>query len=181
MELSLQSLSARCHVTGRDFAEGDRVASYLVRIEPAAPGAPDITRHDVLASEEAAYRPTGQIACRWLHVVKARKTGESPKHTLKLTAETLFLTLADPAAERSIENERLLQVLALMLERKRVLRPRGRTADGRAHVYEHAKNKTLHEVAAAELSPEFFLSIQHQLSVLVGSGPRPTADEAPAT
>ena len=63
-----------------------------------------------------------------------------------------------------------VQVLALMLERKRVLRPKGSTADGRRLVYEHAKSKELYEVPAAELSPEFFLSIQDQLAALVGGG-----------
>ena len=71
-----------------------------------------------------------------------------------------------------MENERLLQVLAMMLERKRVLRPKGRSGSGAnaKQVYEHAKLKSLHEVLAAELSPEFFLSIQEQLAALVGGG-----------
>jgi hypothetical protein len=82
----------------------------------------------------------------------------------------LFLALSDPGTERTVENDRLLQVLAMMLERKRVLRPKGRTADKKHFLYEHAKLKSLHEVEAAELSPEFFLSIQGQLAALVGGG-----------
>lgn len=180
MEISLQSLSARCHVTGRDFAPGDRVASYLVRLPAAAAGQPEIARADLLADHEDAFQPAGPVACRWLHVVKARKAGENPERALKLTAETLFLTLADPATERSLETERLLQVLALMLERKRVLRSRGPTPDGRAQVYEHAKTKTVHQIAAGELNPEFFVSIQDQLAALVGGGSRPLQPGSPA-
>ncbi len=182
MELTLQSISPRCHVSGREFADGDRVTSFLVRgvipetltpAEKAAAekaGADAIGRFDVAEAEQARFEPAGPVVCRWLQIFKPRKVGENPERTLKLTAESLFLALSDPANERTPENERLLQVLAMMLERKRVLRPKGRTADKKRLVYEHAKAKTLHEVEAAELTPEFFLSIQEQLAALVGGG-----------
>jgi hypothetical protein len=167
MELTLQSLAPRCHLTGRDFAEGDRVVSFLVR-DVAQGGA--VVRFDVAESAQREFQNPGPVACRWVQLFKARKANENPERTLKLTAETLFLALTDPVNERTAENERLLQVLALMLERKRVLRPKGRSADRKRMIYEHAKLRSLHEVEAAELSPEFFLSIQEQLSALVGGG-----------
>jgi hypothetical protein len=171
MDISLTSLAPRCQVTGRDFAEGDRVVSFLLRAgDPAAPEA--LLRHDVLAAELANYQAPGAVVCRWTQAYKPRKAGENPERNLKLTAEHLFLTLSDPATERSPETERLLVVLAMMLERKRVLRPQGRVGTGsEARLrYEHARLKSRHEVTAAELSPEFFLSIQEQLAALVGGG-----------
>ncbi len=177
MELTLQSLSARCHVSGRAFLDGDKVTSFLVRGATPEPTNEKITaetigRFDVLATMQGEFAAPGPVVCRWAQVFKPRKAGDSPERTLKLTAESLFLTLGDPANERTVENERLLQVLAMMLERKRVLRPKGRVGSGAGarQVYEHAKAKTLHEVQAAELSPEFFLSIQSQLAALVGGG-----------
>lgn len=179
MEISLQSVSPRCHVTGRDFAEGDRVVSFLIRgatpewvagVTQQKPDADAIGRFDVAESEQGNFSVPGPVACRWVQIFKPRKSGENPDRALKLTAESLFLNLSDPANERTVETERLLQVLAMMLERKRVLRPKGRSADKQRSVYEHAKLKTLHEVQAAELSPEFFLSIQGQLAALVGGG-----------
>ena len=176
MELTLQSLSPRCHVSGREFTEGDRVASFLVRgvLPGPAPEKPDpeaVGRFDVAVEAAGAFVAPGPVVCRWTQVFKPRRAGaDNPERALKLTAESLFLALSDPANERTVENERLLQVLAMMLERKRVLRPKGRTADKQRMVYEHAKAKTLHEVQAAELSPEFFLSIQEQLAALVGGG-----------
>lgn len=167
MELTLQSLTPRCHLSGRDFAEGERVVSFLVR-DAAQGGA--VLRYDVAEVVQADFMAPGPVACRWVQLFKARKAEDNAERTLKLTAETLFLALSDPANERTMENERLLQVLALMLERKRVLKPKGRSADRRRFVYEHAKLHSLHEIEAAELSPEFFLSIQEQLAVLVGGG-----------
>lgn len=208
MELSLQSLSPRCFVSGREFVDGDRVLSHLVRgatpesVVAGAAGqkaadeaeargeavlsagkikaradkaekvdADTIGRFDVLETELANFQTPGPVACRWVQIFKARKAGpENPERALKLSAESLFLALGDPANERTVENERLLQVLAMMLERKRVLRPKGLSADKQRLVYEHAKLKSLHEVATTELSPEFFLSIQTQLASLVGGG-----------
>lgn len=171
--MSLQPLATACFVTGQAFADGDAVASYLVRNANL-----EIVRHDVLAAQAAAFAPAGFVACRWVHPYKARKAGENSDRTLKLNAETLFLALADPATEPTAENTRLVQFLAFMLERKKLLRPKGRSADGANDVYEHAKTKALYQVPKGELTPEFFVQVQAQLSVLVGE-PKPKAT-APA-
>ena len=108
------------------------------------------------------------MACRWIHVFKPKTHDENPERTLKLTAETLFLTLADPANELSPENERLVRFLALMLERKKLLRARGRTSDGAKDIFEHGRSKQSFQVPAGEMTPEFFSAVQEQLGMLVG-------------
>lgn len=175
MELNLQPQATTCFVTGQPFADGDRVASYLVR------GATmEVVRHDVLAASTADFHPEGVVACRWTHLFKARAQGENTDRTLKLTAENLFLTLADSMTEQTTENVRLVQFLALMLERKKILRPKGRSADGEKNVYEHARTKQAYEVPAGELDAAFFIAIQEQLSVLVGAPKPKPAAPAPA-
>ena len=91
---------------------------------------------------------------------------ENPERSLKLTAEGLFLTLADPATEPSLETTRLVQFLAILLERKKLIRPRGRSADGTKEIYEHGRTKQVYEVPVGEVTPEFFLAVQDQLGVL---------------
>ncbi len=136
--------------------------------------APEVVRYDLLESEAAGFAPPGRVICRWVQIFKPRKQADNPERELKLTAESLFLSLADPAnAEGTTEgaenNTRMMQVLALMLERKRVLRPKGTSADGSRAIYEHAKSKQFYEIpSVTDLSPEFFLSIQEQLAALVG-------------
>ena len=171
MELNLQPLSNTCFVSGQPFTEGARVASFLVR----DPQSPEILRYDVLESAMGDFQPgNGTVVCRWVHPYKPRRAGENPDRALKLTTENLFLTLADPAAEATPETTRLVLFLALMLERKRILRPRGRTADGLKNRYEHARTKQVYELPADELSPEFFVQVQEQLSVLVGEPKAPS-------
>jgi len=117
-------------------------------------------RHDILEAATADFAPAGVIACRWVHAYKARMPGENADRRLKLTAETLFLTLADPLTEQTEENTRLVRFLALMLERKRLLRPKGRSADGEKNIFEHARTKQLFEIPAGELDPAFFVAVQ---------------------
>jgi hypothetical protein len=167
MDLHLQPLATTCFVSGEPFTEGARVASFLVRVGAAM----EIVRYDVLESKTEGFSPEGVLACKWVHPFKPRRAGENPDKALKLTAESLFVTLADPTTERTPENVRLVQFLALMLERKRIIRLKGKSADGEWLRYEHAKSKALFEVSADELTPEFFVAVQEQLSVLVG-GPK---------
>lgn len=164
MEMHLQPLAITCAVSGEPFVEGARVASFLVR----NPATMEIVRHDILEAHAGGFAAEGFIACRWVQAFKPRRSDDNPDRTLKLTAETLFFTLADPTTEPTPETTRLVQFLALMLERKRILKPRGRTADGARQRYEHAKSKQLFEVPVGELTPEFFVAVQEQLSVLVG-------------
>ena len=169
MEMHLQPLANTCCVSGAAFADGERVASYLVRAASL-----EIVRYDVLEPHAAGFSPEGFVACRWVHGFKPRSAGENPDRTLKLTAENLFFALADPTTEPSAENTRLVQFLALLLERKKILRPKGRSTDGERNLIEHAKTHQMFEVPAGDLNPEFFFAVQEQLSVLVGA-PKPKA------
>lgn len=175
MEMHLQPLATACFVSGEAFVEDARVASHLVRQGAAM----EIVRHDVLESNLPGYEPNGIVACRWVHAFKPRRAGENPDRALKLTAENLFAALADTTTEPTPENTRLVQFLALMLERKKILKPRGRSGDGLRNRYEHARTKAIFEVPAGDLTPEFFVAVQAQLSVLVGA-PKPKGGEAPA-
>jgi hypothetical protein len=173
MEMHLQPRATSCFVTGEVFTEGARVASYLIR----AGATLEIVRYDVLEQHAASFVPEGFVACKWVQIFKPRRAGGDAGRALKLTAENLFMTLADPTTEPTAENTRLLQFLALMLERKRILRPRGRSADGGRLRYEHAKTKQVFEVPAGEMTPDFFVAVQEQLSVLVGA-PKPKGEPA---
>ncbi|HVS52358.1 MAG TPA: hypothetical protein VHD62_08380 [Opitutaceae bacterium] len=167
MEMQLQPLATSCFVSGEPFVEGARVVSHLVRATTL-----EIVRYDVLETHAAGFMPEGFVACRWVHAFKPRRGDENADRALKLTAENLFVALADPTTEPTPENTRLVQFLALMLERKKILRPKGRSADGAKNLFEHAKTKQMFEVPAGELTSEFFLAVQEQLSVLVGA-PKP--------
>lgn len=198
MELNLHPIATKCCVSGREFAENDRVVSYLVR---EASG--EVARRDLLETEdppaflgnsgEAIGRPlTLQsdtpepvakvfVYCRWVTAWKPRRDDNTALN-LKLTAENLFLTLATPAGSEangeqpSAVNTPLLQFLALMLERKKLIKLRGLTEDGVCQIYEHMPSHQLYEVPVGDLNVEFFQKIQEHLGVLVGA-PKAKADD----
>ena len=174
MELNLHPIATKCFVSGHDFQENDRVVSYLVR---EASG--EIARRDLREAEDGRFMPPAFVYCRWVVAFKQRKANENADRTLKLTAEALFLTLADPAAEPSAANTPLLQFLALMLERKKQIKSRGLTEDGVRQIYEHMATHQLYEVPVGDLNVEFFQKIQEHLGVLVGN-PKPPKAEAAA-
>ena len=175
MELNLHPIATKCFVSGRDFAENDRIACYLAR---EASG--EVIRRVVLELEDGRFMPPAFIYCRWVVAFKQRKAGENPALTLKLTADNLFLTLADPANEPNATNTPLLQFLALMLERKKLIKPRGISEDGQRQVYEHMATHQLYEVPLGDLNVDFFQKIQEHLGVLVGT-PKPKVEPAVVT
>ena len=174
MDLNLPAMANTCFVSGERFVEEERVISLLVRLTESA----EVARFDMRADAESEFEAPGRVACRWVHAFKAKVAGENAERTMKLTAENLFLTLADPANELSEEDGRLVQFLALMLERKRLLKPKGRNADNTKDVYEHRGSKGRYEVPVGDLNPAFFMAVQEQLSVLVGGPEAPAAGEA---
>lgn len=179
MDLILQPIASQCAVTGVPFQDGERVLSILGRND-----AGEVVRADLLAANEPQLTPLPFVLCRWIHPFKPREKQENPERNLKLGADALFTTLCDPNAEPNPTNTPLIQFLALMLERKKVLRPRGVTADRLRRIFEHTKTKQIYEVPAGELTAEFFVKVQEQLGVLVGEPKKkagaPEAVPAPA-
>ncbi len=177
MDLHLPIIATQCYVSGNDFVEDERVVSRLIRQDEDG----EVVRVDVqIAAEENLELPPGRVACRWIQLFKPRVAEENPEKDLKLTAENLFLTMAAPDNELGEEDGRLVQFLALMLERKRLLKPRGRNADGTKDIYVHRGSKGLYEVPVGELTPEFFIAVQDQLTVLVGAPEESTEAAAEA-
>src|SRR6478609_9710111 len=200
MELNLHPIAIKCFVSGRDFQENERVVSYLVRpaIGAGAGGesGPAVARYDLLEANDSPAFAQGDfrrhaepaagrdrverafVYCRWVVAYKPRRDDNSALN-LKLTAENLFLTLAAPEAEQSATNTPLLQFLALMLERKKLIKLRGVTEDGQRQIYEHMPSHQLYEVPVGDLNVEFFQKIQEHLGVLVGT-PKPKPEPVPA-
>lgn len=169
MELNLQPQADTCFVTQTVFTEGARVVSFLVR----DPAAGEFRRYDCLAEAEGTNQPPGEVLCRWTRIFKPRPVGVNAERELKLSAESLFLSLTEEGSGDVSENMQLKQFLALMLERKRVLKNRGRSIGGN-QVYEHMRSKRMIEVPAGEMDAEFFLSVREKLGLLIKDAPAAT-------
>ncbi len=171
MELEIQPLARKSYVSGREFAPGLRIESFLFRAEDGG-----LVRADILAEEAGDFEIPGNLICRWGQTVKDRSDPEAnARKSAMQSAEAVFLALFDeedeaaaegsaagaPSAGTGEERALLRHLLALMLERRRVLRRSGR---GR---YWHPKEKRSFEVPDVEIVPERLLALQDQLSHII--------------
>ncbi|MDR3229272.1 MAG: hypothetical protein LBT53_07680 [Puniceicoccales bacterium] len=163
MEWQFKPLSRRCAVSGEPLKVGDHVVCLVFKPEGA-----DISRADILAANAEGFLPGGIELGRWMREVKD-SAAEEREARLQLMAsrEEFFLSLftadSDPTGDKAV----LKQLLALMLERKRVLRALGKPANN-IQRYLHVRTRDEYEVPTDELQPAQLVAIQPVLETLVG-------------
>lgn len=169
MNLEFQPLGRESAVSGERFVAGERITSFLFRGEGGV-----LARADVLKAEADNFQPEGEVVCRWNQTVRDRSDPEADARKLSMqSAEAVFLALfegpldTDEAKDLSAhgataeQKQVLKHLLALMLERRRVLR---RVSRG---TYWHPKLKRRFEVADVTLEPETLMALSDQLSLIV--------------
>lgn len=161
-EWQVQPLSRRCAVSGDPLNPGDRVVCVVVK-----PVGAEIARFDVTEERLSEFKPEGIVLGRWARVVKDRQD-EDRETRLRLlaTREEFFLSLfadeADPDGDKAV----LKQLLALLLERRRVIRPVGAPVAG-VQRYKHMRTGDEYAVPVGDISPEQVARVQNALEVLV--------------
>ena len=174
MELHLKPIARQSSLTGMEFQPGQRVVSLLF-LDPGG----ELRREDLLEEEIADYKTEGTLLCRWARVVRLRGQDDeavAKRHALG-SAEELFLALAHAEAEAEDSGELesvpgplpaasiplLRHLLALLLERKRILR----AVPGAPGRYRHVKSGEVFTVASVPWEPEELASLSEILQTLV--------------
>ncbi len=161
-EWQVQPISRRCAVSNDALKPGDLVACVVVK-----PVGAEIARFDVLESRLAEFSPAGIVLGRWSRQVKDRQDEDrDTRLRLLATREEFFLSLfadeSDPEGDKAV----LKQLLALLLERRRILRPLGSPAAGFQR-YRHTRTGDEYSVPTGDISPEQVARVQNALEVLV--------------
>lgn len=161
-EWQVQPLSRRCAVSGEPLKPGDSVVCVIVK-----PVGAEITRFDVAESRLAEFNPDGIVLGRWARVVKDRND-EDKETRLRLlaTREEFFLSLFSDAADPDGDKAVLKQLLALLLERRRILRAVGTPSNG-VQLYKHVRTGDEYAVPVGDITPEQVARVQTALEVLV--------------
>lgn len=173
MEWQLKSPSNESRVSGKRFSIGDKIVCFLHKNENG-----ELDRMDISADEiDQASLPQNILGC-WTLTIKEganHQEREMQKQTIA-SSEELFLSLFNsqeqdtnpsPAEEVDEERDTLKQILALMLERKRILKPKTESRMGSVE-YWHPKSKQSFTVDLSPIPLEKALTIQEQLQVLMG-------------
>ncbi len=165
MDWQIKPLAHTSALSGEPLAVGERVECFIFLTEENG-----LTRADIRASETERFPRPESVLGRWQRVVKDRGEEEREAREQSLaTAEDIFFSLfeqEDGDADTVSEREALKQVLALMLERKRILRSQGRVEDG-MQAYLHVRSKREVSVPMHELEPQQLLGLEEKLSAIV--------------
>lgn len=165
MDWQIKPLAHASAASGQTLEVGETVICILYLDEQA-----EIQRVDIREAEVEQFPRPESILGRWRRVVKDRgEENRAVREQQIASAEGLFFSLFDDAEVGEAvkaEREALKQVLALLLERKRVLRAIGRPQGG-LQAYRHPKADRELSVPMHELAPEQLMALQGKLEMLV--------------
>ena len=164
MEWHFKSIARKSSLSETPFVPGDRVVRLIFKNVEAG----EMGRADVLPDEVDTYELPGEILGRWMRVVKDPDDDSSNVRETVASAEDFFLSLYEnDQADAQEETDALKHLLALMLERKRVVRALGKRQTEGAQLYRHVKTKQEIEVPIVEISTNLMLKIQDTLGDII--------------
>ncbi|NCG08598.1 MAG: hypothetical protein GWO81_03365 [Verrucomicrobia bacterium] len=127
-----------------------------------------MARADILTEELETFEVPGPRLGQWKRIIKEDGTSDLVPQEQIVAAEDLFLSLFEEqengdAALGEAERLALQHVLALLLERKRVLRSLGARAKEGTQCYRHRKLEREFEVPVVEVDSELMEKIMETM------------------
>jgi len=168
-EWSLQTGSRKSTGSDEPFIDGQKVRSVLCILEGEG-----LVRLDFNPEEEIRLGNASPIA-QWLRTFRSNEAEKELAREAIESADDLFdqMMAQESSNDEAEEQEEIRNVLcfllALHLERKRVLRPIGRVQANGAQMYRHPKKNCQYEVQAVGLRPELIRSIEKQLDLVLAN------------
>lgn len=164
MEWNINTLGRTCAVSSQPFTVGDRVTCFIYR---DAEG--QVQRADVGEAVIDRFEVPPALLGRWGRVVKARgEEAREAREQALASAEELFMSLFEQSGDGAeAERDTFKLVLALYLERKRIVRRQGRLDAEGLQCYLHVKTKQTFQVPMDDPQPALLLALQTQLEMLL--------------
>ena len=160
MDWNFKSIARKSCLTDKSFVPGDKIVSLIY----AGDKADELGRGDLLSTEINDFKIDGDLLGRWTCVIEETAPQAEDSTQRFASAEELFLSLFDGSAdvEKKVRSESnaLKHLLALMLERKRVLRAIGPRVKCGDQLYYYPKNKQEYYVPVVDISTNLMQRIQ---------------------
>lgn len=168
----VRSRSRQCSASGHPFTDGEAIVTALFP-DPESSG---YLRKDFCVEAWQALTPEDANPFSfWKNTYNAPSDRNAEDPAKKLSADELLVRLVEEDEEHT-ENTRY--ILAVMLERQRVLRETDnqRTAEGIIRVYEHRKNGDVFIVRDPNIPLDEVEAVQNEVLILLennGKLPQP--------
>ncbi|PXA03250.1 hypothetical protein DDZ13_12550 [Coraliomargarita sinensis] len=164
MDWQIKTLSRKSTLSGESFEPGDRAVS-LVYVDDEAG---DLGRADIHEKELSELQAPGQVLGRWSWVMKDPEEGATSTSDTVASAEDFFFSLFEnEAGDERERSDALKHLLALMLERKRILRAIGPRQTSGTQTYLHVKTKQELKVPITEISRDLMFKIEDTLGDII--------------
>ena len=166
MDWRVKTLSKHSHATGKPLETGHKVVSYLYKNQKG-----ELLRSDILREEAENYTPPGVVVGWWGHTIKPAESEAEARQAALKTTEEIFLSLyeVEEEAGQSDESAILKYLLALILERKRILKPIARpgAAQTQTQTYLLRQTEIEYQVPKVEISAQTLLNVREQLHLII--------------
>ena len=163
MEWEIKPFGKESAFSGNPFQDGQKVHCFLIRNDDGV-----LVRVDLHENDIKNMHANSVVMGRWTRVFEESPDTREENLKQQRTLEELFFSLfeIDDAVE-SDETNILKQIVALMLERKRILRRIPAQSSAELVVYVHVKSKSLFEVPILDITPKVVMGVQEKLQVLI--------------
>lgn len=164
MEWQIKTIARKSSLSGEVFNPGDRVVCLIYKDDAAG----ELGRADLRPGEVDLFELPGGVLGRWSRQVKDPDDESAHARDTMASAEDFFFSLYEnETAGAREESDMLKHLLALMLERKRVLRPIGDRRTSGEQRYLHVKTKRELQVPITDISTGLMLKIEDTLGDII--------------
>ena len=164
-EWNVQSGARKSTISEKPFADGDPVRSLLcINAEGV------LLRHDL--GEEEEWNSEGvKVLAQWMRVFRHDTSEQEQKKEALQSTEEVFLQMVESLqtreeADHTEDEMALVYLMALFLERKRVLRPLGRPDENNRQIYRHIGRKEEISVQTTTFDPQTLIRLSDQLEAI---------------
>ena len=161
MSWHFQSIASASTLSQSAFLDGEQVVCLIYKDVDKG----EIGRADIRSEEVDRFELPGELLGRWFQTVKKPESGQSIARQKVASAEEFFFSLYTASGDTGgcEEINALKYLLALMLERKRVVRAQGKRLHEGVQSYIHIKTKQTFAVPITDISVDLMVRIQKTL------------------
>ena len=161
-EWHLKTISRQSKLTGNPFEAGQRIISYIYKDNNG-----EIHRTDIHANDASKYHAPGVLLGWWEQELRNDDNELEAKKQIINSSEELFLSLFEDEEIEAEEREVIKFLLALMLERKKILKPLLKAPVGKVQKYLHQRTDKEYEVPLVDLTAKSVQGVMEQLKEVI--------------